>query len=230
MTPPCPHANRPQALAREAPPTRPRAMAYAFVASALGLLVLLPENTINAAEREPLLVLGVSMSTATSNGERVVEDAWIDGQWAVVDRLYAEAGIRFQRQRGAALPETLAHLETREDRDALHEHAKDGVINVFFVKSLRDIDEPERMRRGVCWRSRFDPPRRYVAVSSISGPSVLAHELGHYLGNAHSKVPDNVMSYERTGGPVFFDPPQKKTLRRTAVQLLRDGVLRPADS
>ena len=167
----------------------------------------------------------VSVAAATIDGERVVDDAWIDRQWAAVDRLYAGIGIRFERRWAEPLPETNARLETRENRDALGEHFVDGAINVFFVKSLLDIDEIGRIRMGVCWRT---PGRkRFVAVASNAKPTVLAHELGHFLGNGHSKVVDNVMSYDRTGGPVFFDAAQKKIMRATATQLLRDGVVLP---
>ena len=47
------------------------------------------------------------------------------------------------------LPETSARLETKEDRDALGDHFVEGAINVFFVKSLLDIDEIGRIRMGV---------------------------------------------------------------------------------
>jgi len=177
------------------------------------------------AEEEPILTMNVAVRAVDVEGTRVVDDAWVDAQWAAVDRLYAKMGIRFERRWDDSLPATSARLETKEDRDALGEYFVDGVINVFFVKALLDIDEIGRIRMGVCWRT---PSRkRFVAVASNAKPTVLAHELGHFLGNGHSKVMDNVMSYDRTGGPVFFDAAQKKTMRATALQLLRDGVVRP---
>jgi hypothetical protein len=54
---------------------------------------------------------------------------------------------------------------------------------------------------------------------------VLAHELGHYFGNAHSQVRDNVMSYERSGGPVFFDPEQGKRIAARARAYVKSGEL-----
>ena len=36
-------------------------------------------------------------------------------------------------------------------------------------------------------------------------PTTLAHELGHFLGNGHAYVKNNLMSYERDGGEVFLD-------------------------
>jgi hypothetical protein len=179
------------------------------------------------AEEEPVLTMSVAVSAVNVDGERVVDDAWVDAQWAAVDRLYAGFGIRFDRRWADSLPETSARLETKEDRDALGDHFVDGAINVFFVKALLDIDEIGRIRMGVCWRT---PARkRFVAVASNAKPTVLAHELGHFLGNGHSKVVDNVMSYDRSGGPVFFDATQKRTMRATALQLLRDGIVKPVE-
>ena len=177
-----------------------------------------------AADKDPVLTLPVAISAVYVSGERVVDDAWIAKQWASVDKLYADFGIRFERRDGNKVPATSARLETKEDRDALGAHFVEGVVNVFFVKALMDIDEIGRIRMGVCWRAPGN--KRFVAVASNAKPTVLAHELGHFLGNGHSKVVDNVMSYERSGGPVFFDANQKKTIRTTALALLRDGVVK----
>ena len=184
------------------------------------------ENNARADHtQQPLLSLTVAVAAVEVNGERVVDDAWIDAQWAAVDRLYAGIGIRFERRWVDPLPETSARLETKEDRDALGDHFVEGAINVFFVKSLLDIDEIGRIRMGVCWRAPGN--KRFVAVASNAKRTVLAHELGHFLGNGHSKVVDNVMSYDRTGGPVFFDATQKKTMRATALKLLTDDIVKP---
>jgi hypothetical protein len=184
------------------------------------------ENTARADDaQQPLLPLTVAVAAVHVNGERVVDDAWVDAQWAAVDGLYAGIGIRFERRWVDPLPETSARLETKEDRDALGDHFVEGAVNVFFVKSLLDIDEIGRIRMGVCWRAPGN--KRFVAVASNAKPTVLAHELGHFLGNGHSKVVDNVMSYDRTGGPVFFDATQKKTMRATARKLLSDDIVKP---
>ncbi|MET0594860.1 MAG: hypothetical protein ABW133_19320 [Polyangiaceae bacterium] len=182
------------------------------------------DPTAIAADKEPLITLPVVVSAVYVDGTRVVDDAWIQKQWASVDKLYADFGIRFDRLPAKQVPATSARLETKEDRDALAAYFAEGVVNVFFVKALMDIDEIGRIRMGVCWRAPGN--KRFVAVASNAKPTVLAHELGHLLGNGHSKVVDNVMSYDRTGAPVFFDATQKKTMRATALQLLRDGIVK----
>jgi hypothetical protein len=67
-----------------------------------------------------------------------------------------------------------------------------------------------------------------VILSSIAGPDVLAHELGHFLGNReHSDVPGNLMSYEHTDVLPFLDAVQREKLRRTLAGYLRRRELVP---
>jgi hypothetical protein len=197
-----------------------------FGAGAVGIAVAIACEAPAAADaKDPIPILPVAMSVVRVDGGPVVDAAWVDAQWAQVERLYDDIGIHFAKRWVEPTRDTLARIETRRDRDAIGEGATPGMVSVFFVQSLRDVDEPERMRMGVCWRSLSDPRRRYVIVASNAKPTVLAHELGHYFGNPHSQVPDNVMSYERTGKPVFFDAAQKSILRATALQWIREGIL-----
>jgi hypothetical protein len=76
---------------------------------------------------------------------------------------------------------------------------------------------------GVAWT--FGQATRYVILAAYAKEAVLAHELGHYLGNPHSAVPDNVMSYERKGGELFFDEAQGRVMRRRLAEFLRAGTL-----
>ena len=53
------------------------------------------------------------------------------------------------------------------------------------------------------------------------------HELGHYFGNPHSQVIDNVMSYERSGAAVFFDADQGRRIAARARAYVKSGELLP---
>jgi hypothetical protein len=158
----------------------------------------------------------------------VRDRAWIEAQLAEAARLFGPHGVSFVLAGVRGLPGRHARLETRDDRDALSAELRRGVIQVFVVASLRDVDDPSLLRMGVHWRYRREPARRYVIVAASAGRSTLAHELGHYLGNPHTSVVDNLMSYQRSdGGTVFLDDKQGKRSLATARRLLRAKELVP---
>jgi hypothetical protein len=158
-------------------------------------------------------------------GRPVASPAWLDEQMARAGELFGPYGVQFARQGAPALPPASSHLETRADRDALALRVAAHVVNVFIVASLQDVDEPGRPRRGVHWHAPSGA--HYVIVVGSAPPTVLAHELGHFFGNPHSPVVDNVMSYERTGAPVFFDEAQGQRIEASAKRYLSSGELLP---
>lgn len=158
----------------------------------------------------------------------VVDEAWLAAQALEANRLFGPMGVRFRRVREASLPDASASLHTRADRDALGALpglAAPGMIRVFVVRALEDVDEPGRMRMGVCW-THPRTKERYVVLSRIAKPGVLAHELGHLFGNPHSEVLNNVMSYTRDGGVTFFDVPQQRRIASFAGRFLGEGTFR----
>lgn len=157
---------------------------------------------------------------------RVVNDTFIASQLAESNRLFAPHGISFVEaaERGTVGPEH-ARLEDAKSRDALAAFVQRGVLEVFFVAFLRDVDDPVRERMGVTWRKRSDLAKRYVIVSAAARETTLAHELGHVLGNGHTAVLNNLMSYERDGGPVSLDAAQGAKSRRTGRDLFARKVL-----
>jgi hypothetical protein len=171
------------------------------------------------------VVFGLAIAIAQDDaGERVVDDAWIAAQTEEANRLFSPLGIRFRWTIEKPLPEPHGEMHSRSDRDALSALTERGVVNVFLVRALEDVDEPGRMRMGVCWTSRTDK-QRYLVVSRSARPSVLAHELGHLFGNGHSTVTNNLMSYSRDGDTVFLDDAQKKTIGAFAGRFLGSGHL-----
>ena len=83
---------------------------------------------------------------------------------------------------------------------------------------------------GVHWRPRGHGAAEgahFVIVSAIAGPTVLAHELGHFFGNPHSDVPGNLMSYERGEGPPVLDEVQMRRARGRAHSFIESGELVP---
>jgi hypothetical protein len=163
----------------------------------------------------------------------VVPRSFIDAQLARANAIFGPYGVRFVEQSAPPpLAEQHAALETRADRDALGAHARRGAIDCFVVRSLRDVDEPPRMRHGVHWHARGHAGAHFVVLSSIAGPDVLAHELAHYLGNPkHSETPGNLLSYERGELPLpVLDGAQVRRMRAAIAAYLRSGELTPVPS
>lgn len=192
----------------------------------LPAVVLLVAASAAGQSRFPVLPLHVTV--AQHEGEPAVDAAWVTRQVANANRLFSQHGVRFELTHRREMPGTHARLENRRDRHALGAFIEPGRIDWFVVHSLRDVDEPDRFRQGVHWRPRgeqYAPRAHFVITSSIAGPTVLAHELGHYFGNGHSDVPGNIMSYERGEGPPFFDSTQVARIRFSLRRFLQRGEL-----
>jgi hypothetical protein len=151
-------------------------------------------------------------------------DPWISAQIDDANALYGPLGIRFRWTLRREMSAEHAEMHSRADRDALAPLVEKNVIDVFVVKALEDVDEPGRYRKGVAWTSKPDG-KRFLILSAIAPRTVLAHELGHFFGNGHSDVPDNLMSYSRTGAPVFFDDAQIDRIHLFSERFLASGRL-----
>ena len=187
--------------------------------------------TVPRAGAEPaaIPVLPISFAVAHVDGSPVVSDEWLAIQVDRANRVFGAHKVNFRHVETRPLAEKHAKMETRQDRHALGAEMHPKVVNCFIVLSLRDVDDPSRYRRGVHWRPRGYPGKHFVIVSSIAGPHVLAHELGHFFGNRpHSKVPGNIMSYDAGTVPRFFDRKQAKRIHRYARRFLKSGELVPA--
>jgi hypothetical protein len=168
---------------------------------------------------------GLAVAIASVDGAPVQSDAWVDAQIAEANRLYVPLGIRLRWSMQKPLAARFSALESRRDRDALAPETEPRVISVFVVSSLRDVDDPSLHRMGVTWRP--SPGSTYIILAATARPTVLAHELGHYFGNGHSTVVNNLMSYARSDGDVFLDAKQAAIVKWTAQDLVRRGVLVP---
>jgi hypothetical protein len=187
-------------------------------------------GTRAAAQANPqtteLPTLPLSIAVATIDGTPVVDDRWVADQVRETQRLFRPHGVTLAVARRRPLVEAMARLETAEDRDALAQHLEQRVINVFVVDTLRDVDDPRLLRMGVRWRKRSDLRKDYVIVAESAMATTLCHELGHYFGNPHSFVVNNVMSYRRDDpDKVAFDDQQGRRMRSIARSHLRSGKL-----
>ena len=195
------------------------------MAAAATLLLAMPELPAAAATTSndvPTIPLDLVLDGPAATDEVVA------AQLGALAPVYAPHGLSFavvsRRAGRSSLPQ---RIDTRADRDALAADFHPGAANVFLTTSLEDVDEANRHRFGVCWRNEQDPAKRYVVVAAYAPRGVLAHELGHLLGLAHTTTVDNVMSYSRTPDkPSFFAADQAATMRRTAREYFARGFLR----
>jgi hypothetical protein len=207
-----------------------RAVAHDARHSSFAALLAVALTLACAARRvqaEAPVAIPLVVHVAHVAGEPVADQAFWTEQVARANELFEPLGFRFDARLGTPLAQSSAELTTRSDRDRLARHVRRGAVHCFVIAKLMDVDEPGRERRGVHWHARTRPVR-YVIVSKISGPYVLAHELGHYFGNReHSDVAGNLMSYTRAEGAPFLDAAQQRRIRETFAALLKRGEILP---
>jgi hypothetical protein len=185
---------------------------------ALACIAVIASTTVLA---EPVLTLPIVFHVASEQGDAVVDDAFIRAQLERANAIYAPYGVSFAERGQAPLPAGHSQIELRADRDALGAYARKDVINCYLVSELRDVDDPTQVRRGVHWHAPKGTPDHFVIVAAIAGPNVLAHELGHFLGNRdHSPTAGNLMSYLATPGMPTLDDAQLARMRRRIARYL----------
>ena len=146
------------------------------------------------------------------------------------DLLFAPANVRFVQSGEVRTEDAVGLVDDRDARDRLAQFVEmtragePSQIHVLVTDRLADVDAPGE-RGGVHWRFRRQRNTHYIILSSHTWPTTLAHELGHYFGNPHSRTPNNIMSYERDGTtPPFFDAQQIRRIRAHRTRFLRAGV------
>lgn len=156
--------------------------------------------------------------------------AFLDTQIAMANTLFAESDVGFTVLETTNLSGAPDHITSREDRDELgHDRFAPGAIDVYIVSRLDDVDLAGQEIRGVHWRSRKDRERRFIILSTISPPRVLAHELGHFFGLPHSRYPESIMNKTPRAHPPYeerrFARPEITRIESHATALLRSGAL-----
>jgi hypothetical protein len=147
---------------------------------------------------------------------------WLATQLATAGRHFGPLDVGFQVTGIDALPATAFHVATPGDRDDLAvDRLGGGVIHVFIVGQLDDIDQPGEVIRGVTWHTRRDD-RKYIIVSTVAPERTLAHELGHFFGLPHSSYAVSIMNKRDRTSP----PPELRTFAGEEIAAMRTGLQR----
>lgn len=173
---------------------------------------------------------GIHLHVVVDEGAPVRDLAWVSDQLArAEERFGAAIDVGFEVVAVDALPAEQRDIVTRLDRDKLgRPHFSRGVVHVFVVGSLADVDGPGEIR-GVHWRDRAATERRWVIVSSIAGSLTLTHELGHFFSLPHSRYPVSLMNKGESPIPWSeraFHPREAQRMKRARAQMVASGALK----
>lgn len=171
----------------------------------------------------------IHMHVAQTDRGVVATQEWELGELAAANVHFAKLGVGFELATVDTLPAT-ARIETRDDRDVLGTSLADGVIDVFVTARLDDLDHPGEEIRGVTWHRKDG--RKFIVLSTIAMPQVLAHELGHFFGLPHSSYKRSIMNKRhRTDPPpeerTFVDP-EYTVMKRELGRLVHAKIIVPA--
>lgn len=133
---------------------------------------------------------------ALEDGERsAVSKEWFRTRLDHANRLFDAIGVEFVVASWQPLRVASAAVDTRAQRDDLGAATThQGLVDVYLVSRLTDVDAPPTEIRGVHWRLRRNTSQRWVIMSAISGPMVLAHELGHFFSLPHGVEAASIMN------------------------------------
>jgi Matrixin len=138
---------------------------------------------------------GVVLHVVLKDGAAIQTPEWVAAQFEHANLLFAPISVGFYLKEVAPLSSDKAEIVTRSDRNALgKKRFSRGVVHLFLVEKLADVDEVGKWLNGVHWRDQGNRERRWVILASTAWALTLAHELGHFFGLPHSTYEESIMN------------------------------------
>lgn len=207
----------------------------------LGALALLTglqglsDGFIDAAPRcdsATVHCVGIELFVTIEDGAPVQDAAWWAGELRHANELFGSIGVAFELQAVRFVGTQWSHVHSRLDRDRLgRRDRQSGLVHVFMVRQLDDVDIEGNLLYGVHWRDRADTSNRWIILSARdSSSTVLAHEMGHYFGLPHSRYEISIMNKMPRDRPTWperiFAPPEVEKMRGHRDRMLESGFLK----
>ncbi|MAD60361.1 MAG: hypothetical protein CMH49_02455 [Myxococcales bacterium] len=163
------------------------------------------------------------------------DQTWLQAQLKEAQALFGQVGLCFRFSLEHPLPQSESIMKTRAQRTRLGRlkgRLHKGQIDLFIVNKLADVDVPNTEIRGVHWRDPKDRKnKRWIILSRIARPKVLAHELGHYFDLPHSKYPKSIMNKKPRKQPPMskrgFVQAEYSIIRKAWKRMKKTGHLKP---
>lgn len=156
--------------------------------------------------------------------------AWVAAAIEHAHVVFAPADVGFRVVAIDRIGPEFAVVQTREQRDDIgRSRFTRGVVHMFLVAQLDDVDVPGTQIRGVHWRQRSNTQKRWIILSQIGSQVVMAHELGHFFGLPHSSFRASIMNKKPREDPPWeqrvFVPEELEIVLRDRDAMFADGML-----